>query len=129
MHAIANTPAGPLDAVVVSSSEGRLPRCYGGSAPAFSVSRPAQRSLTLRPPCSRSHHLWPVLPKYFNDFVASVAASVATGWTTRCRAGFTPADNRCLCTAYGTLRLGERLHFGTSKAGKNGIFRAKDVVV
>jgi len=32
-----------------------LPQLHGGSAPALHVSRPAQRSLTLRPACSPSH--------------------------------------------------------------------------
>jgi hypothetical protein len=35
-------------------SDGGLPRFHGGSAPTFSLSGPAQRSLALRPTCSRS---------------------------------------------------------------------------
>ena len=35
-------------------SDGGLPRFRGGSAPTLSLSRPAQRSLALRPACSRS---------------------------------------------------------------------------
>jgi hypothetical protein len=31
------------------TGDGGLPRCYGGSAPTLTVSRPAQCSLTLRP--------------------------------------------------------------------------------
>ena len=41
----------PADSV---PSDGGLPRYCGGSAPALRFSRPAQRSLTLRPACSRS---------------------------------------------------------------------------
>ena len=37
---------------LVDVSGGSLPRFCGGSAPALAVSRPAQRSLTLRPACS-----------------------------------------------------------------------------
>src|SRR3954469_7055142 len=35
-------------------SDGGLPRFHGGSAPTLRLSRPAQRSLALRPACSRS---------------------------------------------------------------------------
>ncbi len=55
LHAVATTPAGPMEpvrsyhSVVIS-----LPRASGGSAPASTFSRPAQRSLTLRPACSPS---------------------------------------------------------------------------
>src|SRR5512135_2511193 len=58
-HAIANTPVGPLVRVAsrgvtpcfpVTSG---LPRFHGGSAPTLSLSGPAQRSLALRPACSR----------------------------------------------------------------------------
>jgi hypothetical protein len=57
LHAVATTPAGPTEPVrsyrpVVIS----LPRASGGSAPASTFSRPAQRSLTLRPACSLSRH-------------------------------------------------------------------------
>ncbi len=54
-HAIANTPAEPIGARVarfpIASS---LPRIPGGSASATAVSRPAQRSLALRPARSLS---------------------------------------------------------------------------
>jgi hypothetical protein len=57
LHAVATTPAGPTEpvrsyhSVVIS-----LPRASGRSAPASTFSRPAQRSLTLRPACSLSRH-------------------------------------------------------------------------
>ena len=54
MHAVATTPAEPLGASLVLPSDGSLP-CYSGrSASALPFSRPARRSLTLRPVCSRS---------------------------------------------------------------------------
>ena len=40
---------------LVLSHQQRPPRLHGGLAPALIVSRPAQRSLTLRPACSPSH--------------------------------------------------------------------------
>jgi hypothetical protein len=50
LHAVATTPAGPMETCsLVHSHRHRLPRNSGGSAPASPFSRPAQRSLTLRP--------------------------------------------------------------------------------
>ena len=55
VHAVANTPAGLMELVrSYDSISFGLPRNRGGSAPALTVSRPAQRSLTLRPACSPS---------------------------------------------------------------------------
>ena len=52
-HAAANTPAEPVGARVTRFPTAvSLPRIVGGSASALSVSRPAQRSLALRPACS-----------------------------------------------------------------------------
>src|SRR5947208_9664847 len=57
-----------------------LPQNHGGSAPALIVSRPAQRSLTLRPIRSRSR-LATLFTESSDSFVASAAASIATGWS------------------------------------------------
>jgi hypothetical protein len=55
LRAVASTPVGPLGArVVLFPSNIGLHRRSGGSAPTDSFSRPAQRSLTLRPTDSRS---------------------------------------------------------------------------
>ena len=55
LRAVAITPVGPLGACIVRYPSGfGLPRYSGGSAPTSPVSRPAQRSLTLRPTNSRS---------------------------------------------------------------------------
>ncbi len=52
LHAVATTPAGSMEAVrSYSPTNIGLPRISGGSAPALPFSRPAQRSLTLRPAC------------------------------------------------------------------------------
>ncbi len=51
------TPAGPMKPVRSHCSIGiGLPRSTGGSAPAFAISRPAQRLLVLRPARSLGRH-------------------------------------------------------------------------
>ena len=61
MHTVAITPAGPMETVrsycLICIS---LPRNSGGSAPASPFSRPAQRSLSLRPARSPSRHSDPL---------------------------------------------------------------------
>jgi hypothetical protein len=55
LHAVADTPAGLMELVrSYRSTNFGLPTNRGGSAPALSVSGPAQRSLTLRPARSPS---------------------------------------------------------------------------
>jgi hypothetical protein len=81
LHAVANTPAGLMEFVrSYDSTNFDLPRNRGGSAPALVFSRPAQRSLTLRPACSPSH-LATLCTRGFSSLVASTAALVATGWS------------------------------------------------
>ena len=61
LHAVANTPAGRMEFVrSYHSLRFGLPHNRGGSAPALVFSRPAQRSLTLRPACSPSRHSDPL---------------------------------------------------------------------
>src|SRR5690242_14163454 len=55
-----------------------LPRLSGGSASVSPVSRPARRSLTLRPACSPSRHAT-LYTEGSGDFVTSTAAPIATG--------------------------------------------------
>ena len=64
-HAVATTQAGPLVGSSCSpvTSDIGLPRRPAGSAPALAVSRPARRSLTLRPACLRSRLTRPFTPK------------------------------------------------------------------
>ncbi len=55
VHAVATTPAGPMEPVrSYRPTVIALPRIQGGSAPASAFSRPAQRLLTLRPARSPS---------------------------------------------------------------------------
>ena len=56
MRAAATTPADPVGALIARfPADGSLPRFTAGSASALPVSRPAQRSLSLRPAWSLSH--------------------------------------------------------------------------
>src|SRR5271155_1305625 len=81
LHAVANTPAGRMELVrSYNSIRFGLPTNRGGSAPALSVSGPAQRSLTLRPARSPSR-LATLCTRGFSSFVASTTALIATGWS------------------------------------------------
>ena len=81
LHAVANTPAGLMEFIrSYDSISFGLPTNRGGSAPAWSVSGPAQRSLTLRPACSPSR-LATLYTRGFSSLVASTAALIATGWS------------------------------------------------
>src|SRR5436309_9898838 len=64
LHAVAITPAGLMEPIrsYYSINVG-LPQIHGGLAPALIVSRPAQRSLTLRPACSPSRLMRPSTPE------------------------------------------------------------------
>ena len=81
LHAVAITPAGLMELIrsYFSINVG-LPQKHGGSAPALIVSRPAQRSLTLRPARSPSR-LATLCTRGFSGLVASTAALIATGWS------------------------------------------------
>ena len=81
VHAIAITPAGSMELVRSSVSiVSGLPRVTVRSAPAIVFSRPAQRSLPLRPARSRSR-LATLYTESSDSSVASAAASIATGWS------------------------------------------------
>src|SRR5258708_2768221 len=81
VHAVALTPAGSMELVRSSLSiASGLPRVTVRSAPAIVFSGPAQRSLTLRPARSRSR-LATLYTESSDSFVASAAASIATGWS------------------------------------------------
>jgi hypothetical protein len=81
LHAVANTPAGLMELVrSYRSTNFGLPRNRGGSAPALVFSRPAQRSLRLRPARSPSR-LATLCTRGSGSFVASTAALIATGWS------------------------------------------------
>jgi len=81
LHAVAITPAGSMELVrsFISTVSG-LPCVTVRSAPALVLSGPAQRSLTLRPARSPSR-LATLYIESSDSFVASTAASIATGWS------------------------------------------------
>ena len=81
LHAIAITPAGPMEFVrsslfIVCG----LPCVTVRSAPAIVFSGPAQRSLMLWPARSPSRQATLYIESS-DSFVASAAASIATGWS------------------------------------------------
>src|SRR5260221_13575915 len=78
LHAVANTPAGLMELVrSYRSTNFGLPTNRGGSAPALSVSWPAQRSLTLRAACS-PRRLATLLTPGVQRILASTAAPIST---------------------------------------------------
>jgi len=105
LHAVANTPAGRMELVrSYDSIRFGLPTNRGGSAPALSVSGPAQRSLTLRPARSPSR-LATLCTRGFSSLVASTAALIATGWSEPVPGRVTPAVDQRLFTAHPVTRL------------------------
>jgi hypothetical protein len=81
VHAIAITPAGPMKRVRSSISiVCGLPCVTVRSAPAIVFSGPAQRSLMLWPARSPSRQATLYIESS-DSFVASTAASIATGWS------------------------------------------------
>ena len=82
MRATAITPAEPAGARVVRfPADGSLPRETGGSASALSVSRPARRSLALRPAMVAE----PPKAALFVEVLQTMSlppssAPIATGW-------------------------------------------------
>jgi len=101
-HTVATTPVGPQ----VGSSRSQekpataaFPAPLSGRLPHQVLSRPAQRSLTLRPACSRDR-LAVLCIEGFGDLVTSIAAPIATGWSDSCRVALTPTVDGHLCTAH-----------------------------
>jgi len=93
LHAVAITPGGSMELVRSSLSiASGLPCDKARSAPAITVSGPAQRSLTLRPARSPSR-LATLYTEGSDSFVASTAASISYRVErTSPRAGVTPAE-------------------------------------
>ena len=115
MRAAANTPADPVGALIARfPADGSLPRFTAGSASALPVSRPAQRSLSLRPAWSLSHPRRPFCIGVLQTMsLPPSSAPTATGWSDSCRAGFAPAEGRRLRTAHG--KDGVVTHFGAPR--------------
>jgi hypothetical protein len=81
LHAVATTPAGLMEFVrSYHSTNFGLPTNRDGSAPALRFSRPAQRSLTLRPPCSPSRLCDP-LHRRLQQLRCLRHCFDATGWS------------------------------------------------
>ena len=100
MHAVANTPAESRGAhFALFPHDGSLPRFLGGSASALRLSRPAQRSLTLRPAYLPSH-LHDPLHRRLQPLRCLRGCSDCYRLERPCRAGFAPAEKPCLRTAH-----------------------------
>jgi len=99
-HAVAITPAEPLESSLALSSDSGLPPNSARSASASPFSRPARRSLVLRPACSPSRPAATLYIEGSVEFVASLDAPIATGWSDSCRAGLSPAGYVRLFTAH-----------------------------
>ena len=106
-HAATTTPAEPVGARVARFPTAvSLPRISGGSASALPVSRPARRSLALRPARSLSRPRRPfVIEVLQSSSLPPWTAPTASGWSDSCRAGFAPAGTQRLSTAHANSRL------------------------
>jgi len=103
MHAVANTPAESWGAhFALFPHDGSLPRFLGGSASALRLSRPAQRSLTLRPAYLPSH-LYDPLHRRLQPLRCLRGCSDCYRLERPCRTGFAPAEKPCLRTAHQKL--------------------------
>src|SRR6266404_8414840 len=101
LHAVANTPAGRMEFVrSYDSLRFGLPHNRGGSAPALVFSRPAQRSLTLRPACSPSRHSDPLHQRLQQSRCLHCCSDCYRVERTSSRAGLTPAVDHRLFTAH-----------------------------
>jgi hypothetical protein len=81
-------------------SDGGLPRFCGGSAPTLRVSRPARRSLTLRPACSRGRRSDPLHRRLRRFRYLHRRSDCYRLERLSCRAGLAPAKDPRLCTAH-----------------------------
>src|SRR3954447_22779697 len=77
-----------------------LPRFHGGSAPTLSLSRPARRSLALRPACSRSRLSDPLHRRLRRSRCLHRRSDCYRLERPSCRAGVAPAEDPHLCTAH-----------------------------
>jgi hypothetical protein len=101
LHAVATTPAGPMEPVrSYCSIVIGLPRFSGGSAPASPVSRPAQRSLTLRPARSPSRLCDPLHRRLQQLRYLHRSFGCYRAERTSSRAGLSPAVDQRLFTAH-----------------------------
>src|SRR5262245_24938816 len=95
------TPAGWMESVRSDYSiDCGLPRNRGGSAPALTFSRPAQRSLTLRPACSPSRLNDLLHQRLQQSRCLHRCSDCYRVERTSSRAGLTPAVDHHLFTAH-----------------------------
>ena len=104
-RAAAITPAEPVGARVARfPTAGSLPRNPGGSASALPVSRPARRSIALRPTWSLNRPGRPFVVGVLQPMsLPPSSAPTATGWSDSCRAGFAPAEEWRRVTAHWSM--------------------------
>ena len=122
LHAVAITPAGSMKLVRSSIFiDCGLPYVTVRSAPAIVFSRPAQRSLTLRPARSRSRQAT-LYTESSDSFVASAAASIATGWSE-------PVPGRELHPLKSSTFHGALLRQLTPEAQVAGVFKSSPLGV
>ena len=119
-HAGANTPAGTARCIVRLPSRAAigLPLLPGGSAPALTVSRPAQRSLKFQPACSLSCSTQPFdtgVLQYMS--LPPCTAPVATNRNENCCVGFAPTRKTRLSTAHRRTRSGRDANSGCWNSG------------
>jgi hypothetical protein len=105
VHAVATTPAQRLEALLCSLRPSRvsLPR-YGSQVGLCIVLFEACSAFTRVTACTLA--LSPIRDTHsegFSYFVTSIAAPVASGWSS-CRVGLTPTGKRRLCTAHARRR-------------------------
>jgi hypothetical protein len=77
-----------------------LPRFCGGSAPTSRISRPARRSLALRPACSRSRLSDPLHRRLRRSRCLHRRSDCYRLERPSCRAGVAPAEDPSLSTAH-----------------------------
>ncbi len=100
MHAVATTPAVSPDDSLVPSGDRR---------PSLNLSQVGYR-IALFEACSAFTHVTACtlakspmatfFTRGFGDFVTSITAPIATGWSDSCRVGFAPTEDRRLFTAH-----------------------------
>jgi AraC-like DNA-binding protein len=101
LHAVAITPAGAMKLIrSCFFIVGGLPRVKAGSAPATILSRPAQRSLTLRPARSRSRQSDPFHQRLQRLRCLCRCFDCYRVERTSSRAGLSPAEVQRLFTAH-----------------------------
>ena len=118
MQAAANTPAGRMR-LVRSCFLIRfgLPTSVGGASPALYVSRPAQRSLPLRPACSPGRQSPPLHRRLRRLRCLHGRFDCYRVERTSSRAGLAPAMDQRLFTAHNTVVLSEALTKGSIGGG------------